>query len=235
MVAPVPPGMALKADAPATDWETVDRWDGGAGWIAHPGERMQRASHALVGDDGGVWVVDPVDVPGLDDLLAEFGTVAGIVVGLGRHKRDAAAVADRHDVPVYVPSIMAGVAADLAAPTELFEGRLGESGYRARPVVDNPFWKEVALVDEAGDVLLVPEAVGTAPYYRARGERLGVHPMLRLFPPRTLRDFEPARVLVGHGAGIDEDAPAALRAAIDGARRNAGAVWWNGLRGMLPV
>ena len=42
------------------EYREIDRWDRGVGWIAHPGETMQRASHALVGDEGGLWVIDPV-------------------------------------------------------------------------------------------------------------------------------------------------------------------------------
>lgn len=58
---------------------TVDRWDGGFGWIAEPEETMQRASHALV-DNGDVWIVDPVDTSGLDEQIAEKGEVTGVVV-----------------------------------------------------------------------------------------------------------------------------------------------------------
>ena len=96
----------------------IDRYDGGVGWIAYPDEDMQRASHAVVGENGGVWVVDPVDAAGLDELLAEYGEVAGVVVLLDRHKRDAAAIATRHDVSVYVPDFMDAVAQELDAPVE---------------------------------------------------------------------------------------------------------------------
>jgi hypothetical protein len=68
---------------------------------------------------------------------------------------------------------------------------------------------------------VVAEAVGTAEYYLASSERLGVHPALRLFPPRRLGRFDPERVLVGHGAGILDDAAAALSDALDGARARA--------------
>ena len=34
--------------------QVIDRWDGGIGWIAHPDEDSRRASHAVVGDNGGV-------------------------------------------------------------------------------------------------------------------------------------------------------------------------------------
>jgi len=62
-------------------------------------------------------VFDPVDAPGVDDLLADLGTVAGVVVGLDRHKRDSAAIATRHDVPVYVADWMTGVAEEIDAPS----------------------------------------------------------------------------------------------------------------------
>ncbi len=108
--------MSLKQSGPATDWTAVDRWDRGVSWIAYPDEPMQRASHVL-STDAGVFVVDPVDAEGIDDLFAEFGDVVGVVLLLDRHKRDCAAVATRHGVPVYVPDWMSGVEDDLAAPS----------------------------------------------------------------------------------------------------------------------
>ncbi|MFB6108989.1 MAG: hypothetical protein ABEJ82_09170 [Haloplanus sp.] len=223
----------------------IDRWDGGVGWLAHPDERMQRASHALAVDpsspstprtptDRDVWVVDPVDAPELDDLLAALGDVVGVVVCLDRHTRDAAAVATRHDVPVYVPAWMSGVAAGLDAPVERFDRTLGDSGYRVLRVRDTsiPPWREAALFD--GETLLVPEAVGTAPYYRAGDEPLGVHPMLRPFPPRrALGGLDPDRVLVGHGAGVFDDAATALREALANARRRAPAAYLRAVRELV--
>jgi hypothetical protein len=212
----------------------IDRWDGGVGWIAYPGEDMQRASHALA-VDGDVWVVDPVDAPGVDDLLDELGEVTGVVLCLDRHKRDAAAVANRHDVPVSIPEWMDGVASKLAAPVERFGGELGDTGYRVRRVRDAslPPWQEAAL-HRPGETLLVPEAVGTASFFRADGERLGVHPMLRPIPPRgALADCSPERVLVGHGAGVFDDAADALRDALSGARRRLPAAYAKMVREMV--
>jgi hypothetical protein len=231
--------MPMKGDSP--DLRAIDRWDGGVGWLAHPDEGMQRASHAVVGDgDGGdepaVWVFDPVDAPGVDDLLADLGAVAGVVVCLDRHARDAATVANRHDAPVYLPHWMDGVAGALDAPVERFGRELPDSGYRAVRVRDSslPPWQEVALANDAG-TLYVPEAVGTAPYFRAPGERLGVHPMLRLTPPRrALGGLDPDRVLVGHGQGVLTDAGEALRDALDGSRRRAPAAYLGALAGFLP-
>jgi len=214
-------------------YREIDRWDGGVGWLAHPDEPIQRASHALA-DDGEVWTVDPVDCPGLDDLLAEFGDVAGVVVGLDRHKRDAAAVARRHGVSVHLPRPLGGIAGDLDAPVKLVDGALGDTGYRTVTVVDNPLWSEVALHDADSGTLLVPEAVGTAPHYLAPGERLGVHPALRIRPPRrVLSGIDPERILVGHGAGIHDRAADALDEALRDARRTAPALYAKTLRSLL--
>jgi hypothetical protein len=217
-------------------YREIDRWDRGVGWIAYPQETMQRASHALVGDDGGVWVVDPVDTPGLDDLIAEFGEVDGVVVGLDRHKRDAAAVATRHDAPVYVPRWMSGVADALDAPVERFGGELAASGFEAFRIRDSglPPWQEVGLYHREDGTLVVPEAVGTADYFRAPREPLGVHPMLRPMPPRrALSRFDPERVLVGHGAGVSTDASEALRDALENARSNLPGAYGRAIKGLL--
>ena len=75
-------------------------------------------------------------------------------------------------------------------------------------------------------MLVCTEALGTVPYFRARDEPLGVHPFLRLYQPRGLRDMArclaPGHVLVGHGEGIHgEGAAAALAQASRRAARDA--------------
>lgn len=227
--------MPMKGSGTA-EYRTIDRWDGGVGWLAYPDEEMQRASHALVGDDGGVWLFDPVDAPNLDELLAEYGDVSGIVVGLDRHKRDAAKLATRHDVPVYVADWMTGVADELDAPVERFSRRLADSGFEAFTILDSsiPPWQEVGFYHESSGTLLVPETVGTASYFCAPGERLGVHPMLRPFPPRrALRRFDPDRVLVGHGAGVMGNAAGAFQDALDNARTNIPGAYRKAFQKML--
>jgi len=210
----------------------LTEWDGGFSWIAHPKEGMQRASHALREGDA-VWVVDPVDFEGLDDHLSEAGPIAGVATLLDRHERDAAAIARRHDVPVYVPAWMDGVARGLDAPTERFAEALGDTAYRAQRVLDSRLWQECALFD--GETLVVPEAVGTAEYFRAKGERLGVHPMLRLLPPRRqLGDLDPDRVLTGHGIGVLDAGGTALEDALAGSRRRAPAAYLRSLGMALP-
>ncbi|EMA35352.1 hypothetical protein [Halobiforma nitratireducens] len=229
--------MSFRIDERATDFQEIDRFDGGVGWIAHPDERMRRASHALE-IDGEVWVIDPVDAEELDDLLAEFGEVAGVVVLLDRHKRDAASVADRHDVPVYLPDFFEGVAEDLPEETPIarFDDELADTGLQAYTVVDNRFWQEAALYDPDGGTLVVAESLGAADYFCVRDERLGVHPMRRAVPPRsTLGGLRPERVLVGHGSGVLSEATAALEDALDGSRRRTPLLYAKTVRSLLPV
>ena len=60
---------------------------------------------------------------------------------------------------------------------------------------------------------------------------LGVHPFLRLTPPKALDAFEPLHILVGHGKGIHgPDAPAALHHALATSRRGLPAAFANGFR-----
>lgn len=227
--------MALRVDDRASDVRVIDRSDEGVGWIAHPEETMERASHAL-SVDGDVWVVDPVDGDGVDDLLAEYGTVAGVVVALDRHRRDAAAIARRHDVPVYLPDWFDGVASELEdVPVVRFGAELADTGIEAHVVRNSRFWQEVALYDPDRGTLLVPESVGTASYFRAGDERLGVHPMRRSIPPRdSLGGFDPERIWVGHGAGIQAEAAAVLDDALAGSRRRLPRLYAETARQLLP-
>lgn len=232
LAATLPVDMPMKGAGVATDWTETNRWDRGVSWIAYPDEMMQRASHVL-DTDAGTIVVDPVDADGIDDLLTEFGDVAGVVILLDRHKRDCATVATRHDVPVYVPAALSGVERDINASTELIEQHVPGTDYAVHPLTSNRFWREAALYREADNTLVVPESVGTAEYFLARNERLGVHPMLRLLPPKTLRRFGPERILVGHGHGITERAREALTDAVRGARGRTPALYLNNLRSLV--
>lgn len=216
--------MPLRDTSPSSGFVEIDRWPGGLGWLAHPDETMARASHALcverpdedAPDD--VWVVDPLGAPGIDDRLQSLGNVVGVVVLLDRHQRDSVRFARRHDVPLYVPAWV-----EVDAPSDVglvrVEDRLPGTEYELLEPVDLPGWHEAALTD--GDTLLVADALGTADYVTTDAERIGVHPLLRLTPPRALhgRHLAPRRILVGHGEGIADDATTALRDALSGARR----------------
>ncbi|MFB6133597.1 MAG: hypothetical protein ABEJ55_01235 [Halanaeroarchaeum sp.] len=215
--------MPFKSRSDATEYAVVDRWEGGLGWIAHPEETMQRTSHAIRAEDR-VWLVDPVDVPDLNDVVADLGTVTGVVVLLDRHQRDAGAVARRFDVPVYLPPY---VDREVDAPVERLGVRLPDTQFRIVHSVDLPFWQEASLFD--GETLVVADALGTVEYFTTGPERVGVHPLLRPIPPVTFRDFTPARILTGHGTGVFEDAECALARAIDGARTRWPSAWLGAL------
>lgn len=224
--------MPMKRSGPATAWQEIDEWEGGTGWIAYPDEDMQRASHVLDGEDG-LYLIDPVSFEGIEEFLADRGEVAGVVLLLDRHKRDAAELANRFRVPVHVPEFMADVERELDAPVETFGDELPGTGYDVHTLMDNSFWKEAVLWDEDTATLLVPEAVGTASFFLAGGERLGVSPVLRMTPPKRLRGFDPERILVGHGPGVHEEAAAALDDAISGARRRSPQAFANVVKGFL--
>lgn len=200
--------------------DVVDRWDGGISWTLAD-DTMHRTSHALV-TDAGVWLIDPVDAPGLDDELEQLGEVTGVTLLLDRHKRDTEELARRYDVPVSLPAQLSPVAKELTVETERYTDTLPGTAYRTVPLTTNRLWREVALFDAESRTLVVPEAVGTNELFTTADERLGVHPGLRLFPPRKkLGSLEPDRILVGHGAGVFDDATEALRAALRSSRRNA--------------
>jgi hypothetical protein len=191
----------------------VDELEFAVGWIAPEPPFMQRTSHAVAAD-GRVWVIDPVDADEALERVRSLGEPAGVVQLLDRHNRDCARVADRLGVPHHaVPDV-----APAGAPFEVI------------PVLRRKRWHEVALWFPEPRTLVCADALGTAPYYRAPSERIGVSPLLRLTPPRTLLAVEPAHVLVGHGAGVHDDAAAAVRAAVSHSRRRIPAWLWSALR-----
>jgi|SRR4051794_4065960 len=163
------------------DVRFCDEGEGTLGWVVD--EFMERCSHALAAD-GRVWLVDALDGPGVEERVCALGKPAGVLQLLDRHGRDCAALAARLRVPHH--RLEAG-----DAPFEL----VPVANWRRAP--------EVALWWPERRVLVCADAVGTARYFRAPGERLAVHPLLRLTPPRRLDAFEPARVLVGHGTGVE--------------------------------
>jgi hypothetical protein len=163
--------------------ERVDEFDGGLGWI-EPGF-LRRASHALE-VEGRVLVFDPVDAPGLDERIRALGDPLAVVQLLDRHERDSASVAARLGVPHWQMRLAA---------------RPG--GCRLLPIVWSRLWREAAFWDPGRRVLVVGDALGTVGYFTAPGEAIGVHPLLRLWPPRALGALEkPEHVLCGHGPGI---------------------------------
>jgi hypothetical protein len=179
-----------------------DEFDGGFGWIVDD-ELLKRCSHALV-VDGRVWLVDPVHGEGLEDRIRAAGEPAGVIQLLDRHNRDSRALADRLGVPLHV------------VPRE----RIAGAPFELRLVGERRWWHEVALWWPERRVLVAGDALGTVGYFVAPAERLGVHPLLRPFPPRgPLGSVSPRVILCGHGEGVLSGADAALSEALSSARR----------------
>jgi hypothetical protein len=89
------------------------------------------------------------------------------------------------------------------------------------PLVGARFSREVALWWAEPRVLVVAEAIGTAPAFAPGPAGAGVHIGLRLRPPRRLTAYEPEYLLVGHGPALHGPrASAALREALARARRD---------------
>lgn len=175
----------------------VDELDGVLGWIE--AARLRRASHALAAD-GRVWIVDPIEGDGVDERIRALGEPAGVIQLLDRHERDCAAFAARFGVPLHV-----------------VPGSLPGSPFELRPVLRVRFWHEVALWWPERRILVCADVLGTVPFFRAGAEPVGVHPFLRLRPPRALCGLDVEHVLVGHGEGLTDGA--AVERALATARR----------------
>ena len=200
----------LTRNEPGTELSFCDEIEGGFGWQVD--ERMQRTSHALAGEDG-VWIFDPIAWEPALERISKLGKLAGVVQLLDRHKRDCAEVAELLSVPHF------------AVPDQELPG------LELIVVVDFRFWHELAVWAPSRQALVCADALGTAPYFRAADEPLGVHPVLRLKPPRVLGRYEPQHVLCGHGAGVHgPETPAALREALTTARRRLPRAWVGALR-----
>jgi hypothetical protein len=103
---------------------------------------------------------------------------------LDRHGRDAASFGSKLGIPIHV--------VPEAVP---------ESPFAFIRVASRRWWREVALWWPERRILVCGDALGTISYFRAGREPIGVHPLLRAFPPRELRGLDPLHVLVGHGPG----------------------------------
>jgi hypothetical protein len=191
----------------------VDELADGFGWIESA--TMGRTSHALAAD-GRVWLTDPIDADGVEDRLRSLGEPSGVIQLLDRHNRDGAALAARLGVPLHVvPMSLPG------------------TPFRFLPVLRGRWWKEVALWWPERRILVCGDALGTIPFFRAGDEPAGLHPLLRLRPPRALTGLGVEHLLVGHGEGIHgEAASVAVEEALRTGRRRIPR-WLKGLRRAL--
>ncbi|MGH2894807.1 MAG: hypothetical protein ACRDPM_16305 [Solirubrobacteraceae bacterium] len=176
---------------------SIQRHPLGLTWVETTG--MRRAAHALRAD-GRVWLIDPFEDEVALSAATELGSPAAVIQLLNRHNRDCGPIAQRLEVPL------------LRLPTEV-----SDSPFTVIPVIARPWWREMALWWEAERALVIAEAVGTAPAFTL-GRQVGLHPMLRLRPPKgPLTARSPERLLVGHGAALESGAAAAIDDALSGA------------------
>ena len=154
-----------------------DLGDAGFGWLMD--ERYARTSHALAAD-GRVWLVDPVDVDGLDERVRTLGEPAAVLQLLDRHNRDCAAIASRLGVPHHV-----------------VPETLPQTPFELVRVVRLPRWHEVALWWPERRVLVCADAAGHGRLLHGRrrtGGRSSVpSPVETAARARFLRARAPAR------------------------------------------
>jgi len=186
---------------------------GSFAWMLGPADPASRASAALVLEEGTV-LIDPVDSDDLGERLAPLPAVAGVVTLLDRHQRDAAALAERLGVPRMIPRALGGPGLNLA-------------GVEERPVIESNRWREALLWLPDRGLLVCAETLGTAAFDLARsGDRLGMHPLARLRPPRAAFDgITPSVIVVGHGPPLRDGAAAALERVLRMGRREFPLNW----------
>jgi hypothetical protein len=159
---------------------------------------MARSAHAVADARGRVWMIDPFEDAEALSAVAELGEPAGVLQLLDRHNRDCHEIAARLEVPLSrLPIDAAG------------------TPFTPIQVLNVPGWHEVALWWAQESVLIVAETVGTSELF-GLGRRLGVHPLLRLHPPRRqLTTHEPDLLLVGHGPALESEVVEALEEAFE--------------------
>ena len=195
------------------DLRFIDEFEHGFGW-APEGDKLARTSHAVLAGEG-VWLTDVLDGAGLDERIAALGPPVAVIQLLDRHARDNAAVAKRLGVPLH------------ETPMNDVEG----APFVVLPIVKRRFWREIALWFAEERILVCADALGSLGYFRAGDEPFGLHPFLRLFPPKKLETLEPEHVLFGHGRAFHgPEAPDALRGALTKPRRRLPQALFNGLR-----
>ena len=201
---------------PSEGADITAEFDNGVSWITHPEERGKRASHAIATDEG-VWIIDPLDAPNVDEHIGSLGEVAGVLVLMCWHARDAEQFAERYDVAVHAPAWLDRVDDLIDAPIERYSLSPAPS-FRTIACRPFPMWQEQFLYHEPGGTLVIPDSLGTTDPFLVSDQRLGLELLRRLKPPTQLSGLEPKRILVGHGEPITEDAPAALADALSDGR-----------------
>jgi hypothetical protein len=176
--------------------------------------------------EGRVWLIDPLRSEGIEKEIAALGKPAGLISTVGWHDRDVDWFAALYGVPVFVGRHVRNVLfrtpvqrVDRLVPGTPFE--LINTSMRGLM----GWWTECAVWWPEEGVLVTGDCVGCAPYFVREGERLGVHPIVRLSPPVRLKAIRPRRVFVGHGESVHDGAAEALERAVRTARSDMWAAW----------
>jgi hypothetical protein len=181
---------------------------------------MRQSSTALA-VDGKVWLFDPLRMEGLEREIGALGEAAGIVSTIGWHDRDVDWFASLYGVPVYMARWLRNKLFNARA--ERVDGTVPGTPFR---LIDTSmrgalsFWSESAVWWPEEALLVTGDCLGTASYFHLPEERLGVHPVVRLSPPRVLATLQPRRIFCGHGESTGDAGPGAS-ALLDRALRTA--------------
>ena len=152
-----------------------------------------------------MWLVDPVDADDAIERAGALGEFAGILQLLDRHNRDCEELSAR-----------------LGVPHHRLPADSPELPFEAKALIDNRLWREAMLWWPAKKALIVTEALMTVPDLNVGDTGVGLHPALRLIPPRAAAEHEDAEhLLVGHGRPLHAaDTGARVKRAVDHSRRD---------------
>lgn len=204
------------------------RFTHGFAWMPMPDHFMRRSSTALA-VDGKIWLIDPLKMDGIEREIAALGEPAGVISTVGWHDRDVDWFAALYGVKVFGARWLRNKL--FASPMTRVDGEVPETPFQ---LIDTSmrgvmaWWTEAAVWWPEQRVLVTGDCVGSAPYFMPSGERLGVHPVVRLSPPAKLAALEPRRLFFGHGEGVGDGgmgASALLSRALTTARSERWAAW----------
>ena len=209
--------------------QVTARFEGGLSWSLAGASMLACRAHALVTDDG-VWLVDPIDAPGLDELLATLGRVRGVLVLLDRHLRDSAQLAERHGARLIVPRGEWRRGHPMPDGAEQFEpGPLAGTPFEVAPVIERGGqWLEWLLWWQQRRILVIAEVVGRSTVYEPSPHGAGLHPALHVMGApdplvegslRERIEAAPVRLLLGHGELESTTRLASIEEPLHGARR----------------
>ena len=180
---------------------TIQELPFGSTWVQD--EAMARASHALVAD-GRVWIVDPVDSPGVVERAQGLGEVAAVVQLLDRHNRDARR-SHRGSA-----SASKGARRRPGQPVEVVR-----VGHWPKWAVNALWWQARRALSSRRRSAPALFTLGRAPSACTRCSPDAAR--------KPLGGFAPDHLLVGHGPAVDGDAS-----------RDGCAARWIGARRDLP-